>query len=234
MTARVYALIPAAGRGERFDATVPKQYLEVAGRSLLEHAVAALAAEPRIEIVFVVLAPDDARFAAIDWSRFGGRVAPLYCGGASRRESVHQGLVAASDVIDYDDWVLVHDAARACLGATELARLVDTCMGDPVGGILAVPVPDTLKRAAAEGTIARTESRDGLWLAQTPQMFPLGLLLRALDAAAIGPDAAGITDEASAVERLGLAPRLVRGAPTNFKITWPADLELAARILAKD
>lgn len=234
MSARFFAIVPAAGRGERMAGIRPKQYLQVAGRTLLEHAVAALACDARIEIIFVVVAADDVEFAKLDWSRFAGRVAPLYCGGASRRESVANGLAAAGDVIDYDDWVLVHDAARPGLDAESLARLIDTCKSDPVGGLLAIPVTDTLKRAKDDATVERTEPRDALWQAQTPQMFPCGLLIRALDAARRARDADAITDEASAVERLGLAPRLVRGSLRNLKVTWPEDVALAECFLGEN
>ncbi len=242
MTSRNFGLLPAAGSGSRFapvaDASAgPKQYQRVAGRTLLWHAVASLLSVPDIELVFVVLSPGDAQFRAEDWSAFGERVAPLYCGGVTRRDSVRNGLIAAGDVIDGDDWVLVHDAARPCLALPDLRRLIDTVRADDVGGLLAVPVADTLKRAGTGGAdrqrVGATEPRDGLWQAQTPQMFRHGLLLRALvEAEARGPQvAAGITDEASAVELLGLAPKLVEGSARNLKVTYAADLELAALIL---
>jgi 2-C-methyl-D-erythritol 4-phosphate cytidylyltransferase len=242
VTSRHFGLLPAAGSGSRFlaanaatNATTagPKQYQRVAGRTLLWHAVASLLAAAEVELVFVVLSPDDAQFRAEDWSAFGERMAPLYCGGATRRDSVRNGLIAAGDVIDADDWVLVHDAARPCLTAADLRRLIDSVRGDEIGGLLAVPVADTLKRADTDRRIAATEPRDGLWQAQTPQMFRHGLLLRSLvDAEARGPQVAGaITDEASAIELLGLAPKLVEGSARNLKVTYAADLELAALIL---
>ena len=159
MTARLFGLIPAAGSGARFGAAVPKQDVGIAGRPMLYHAVRALAAHPDIEVVFVVLAVDDQRFAKIDWTAFGSRVAPLFCGGPTRRASVHNGLIATADTIDPDDWVLVHDAARPCLDPEALARLIDTVAGDSVGGILAMPVADTLKRAGDDGRIVGTEPR---------------------------------------------------------------------------
>ena len=238
MTSRFFGLLPAAGSGSRFSAAGaasagPKQYQRVAGRTLLWHAVASLLAAREVELVFVVLSPDDAQFRAEDWSAFGERLAPLYCGGATRRDSVRNGLIAAGDVIDGDDWVLVHDAARPCLALPDLRRLIDTAGADEVGGLLAVPVADTLKREGSERRIAATEPRDGLWQAQTPQMFRHGLLLRALvEAEARGAQvAAGITDEASAVELLGLKPRLVEGSARNLKVTYAADMDLAALIL---
>lgn len=233
MPARFFALVPAAGTGARLGEALPKQYLDVAGQPLLAHAVRALLADARIELVFVVLAPGDTLFAAIDWGVDRARVAPLFCGGPSRRESVHRGLIAASDAIDLTDWVLVHDAARPCLASSDLARLIDTLADDPIGGLLASPVADTLKRARedAKGSyVIATEPREALWQAQTPQMFRHGMLLAALDAIANG-EAAGITDEASAVERLGHAPRLVAAQLPNLKVTYPSDLALAALVL---
>jgi 2-C-methyl-D-erythritol 4-phosphate cytidylyltransferase len=193
---------------------------------MLWHAIRAVCVPP-VRTVFVVLAPDDADFATHDWSAFAGRVEPLYCGGPSRCDSVHNGLVATMDEMDAADWVLVHDAARPCLSGEELMRLIAACENDDVGGILALPVSDTVKREN-DGRIRATEARAGLWLAQTPQMFRAGLLLHALRQAR-----GGVTDEASAVERLGLHPRLVQGSRENLKVTWPEDLALAEAILRR-
>ncbi len=226
MAARRVGLIPAAGQGARLGEDAPKQYLDLDGRPMLAHAAHALLADPRVELAFVVLAPDDRRWAAYDWSAFGDRLAPLWCGGASRRDSVLNGLVAMANVVDPEDWVLVHDAARPCLAPEDLARLIDAVGGDESGGILAVPLADTLKRGDAEGRIDATEPRAALWLAQTPQMFRHGTLLRALGAAAAA------TDEASAVEALGLRPRLVPGSARNLKVTHPGDVEIAVRLIA--
>jgi 2-C-methyl-D-erythritol 4-phosphate cytidylyltransferase len=216
-------LIPAAGSGSRLGAATPKQYLSLAGKTMLHHAVRGLLADPRVEIVFAVLAPDDTVFRGLDWSEFGERIAPLYCGGASRRDSVLNGLIAAASAVDPNDWILVHDAARPCLGRPELQRLIEAVFRDEVGGILAVPVADTLKRADGDRRIAATEPRDGLWQAQTPQMFRHGMLLRALRGAPL------VTDEAAAVEGLGHKPLLVEGSPRNIKVTFPSDLETAGR-----
>jgi 2-C-methyl-D-erythritol 4-phosphate cytidylyltransferase len=220
-----FGLIPAAGSGSRLGSATPKQYLPLAGKTMLHHAVAGLLADPRIEIVFVVLPPDDTAFRERDWSEFGERIAPLYCGGASRRDSVLNGLIAAASAVQPNDWILVHDAARPCLGKVELRRLIETVSSDEVGGILAVPVADTLKRADEDRRIAATEPRDGLWQAQTPQMFRHGLLLRALRGAPL------VTDEAAAVEGLGHRPLLVEGSARNIKVTIPSDLEIAERFL---
>jgi 2-C-methyl-D-erythritol 4-phosphate cytidylyltransferase len=225
VTSRYFGLVPAAGSGSRFGAAGLKQYSPIAGRPMLHHSVARLLAAPEVEIVFAVLPPNDTEFRKLDWSAFGQRLAPLYCGGASRRDSVLNGLVAAASLVDPNDWILVHDAARPCLGATELRRLIDEVDGDEVGGILAVPVADTLKRADDELRIAGTEAREGLWQAQTPQMFRHGMLIRALRVA----DHA--TDEAAAVEALGYKPKLVEGSTKNLKVTFPSDLEIAERML---
>ena len=227
MPVKAYALIPAAGSGSRVGAALPKQYLEIAGRPLLYHAIRPLARHPRIEQVFVVLAQRDERFARCDWSEFGARIEPLYCGGETRAASVFNGLLAARDIVGGSDWVLVHDAARPCLGRDELDRLFGELDGDETGGLLAVPVADTLKRANRETRVAATEARDGLWLAQTPQMFRYRLLIEALRAA----DPAVVTDEARAVEGLGLKPKLVMGDTRNLKVTYTEDLEIATLIL---
>jgi 2-C-methyl-D-erythritol 4-phosphate cytidylyltransferase len=229
MVARYFGIVPAAGVGARFGAERPKQYLELSGRTLLEHAVRALLADGRVELVFVVLSVGDKIFGRIDWGGLTQRVAPLFCGGDTRRASVKNGLIAASDLIELDDWVLVHDAARPCLSRADLTTLIDALSVDSVGGILAAPVADTLKRATGDGRIAQTTSREGLWQAQTPQMFRHGTLMRALDA--VGAAAELITDEASAVEQLGLAPRLIAATAPNPKVTFPADLVLAQAIL---
>lgn len=222
-----YALIPAAGTGSRVGAAPPKQYREVAGRPLLYHAVQALARHPRIEQVFVVLAQGDDRFARFDWREFGVKVEPLYCGGETRAASVFNGLLAVRDVLSGADWVLVHDAARPCLDRDMLDRLLGELETDDTGGLLAVPVADTLKRANRDARVAATEPRDNLWLAQTPQMFRYRLLIEALRVA----DPAVATDEARAIEGLGLRPRLVMGDSRNIKVTLPEDLALAELIL---
>jgi 2-C-methyl-D-erythritol 4-phosphate cytidylyltransferase len=218
-----YALVPAAGSGSRMGGGLPKQYLPLAGSPMIYHALARLCGCAEIGTVFVVLAPDDAFFALYDWSEFGDKLQPLYCGGATRAESVLNGLMAAE--LEPDDWVLVHDAARPCLSEVQLAKMITELREDEVGGILAVPVADTLKRADGAGRITVTEPRDRLWQAQTPQMFRTGLLLQALQAA---PE---VTDEASAVEALGLHPRLVEGETSNFKVTYSQDMQLAELLL---
>jgi 2-C-methyl-D-erythritol 4-phosphate cytidylyltransferase len=224
---KAYALVPAAGSGSRLGAALPKQYLTIAGRPLLYHALDALARHPRIGQVFVVLAQRDDQFARHDWRGLGARVKPLYCGGETRAASVFNGLLAARDFIAASDWVLVHDAARPCLEREALDRLFDELDSDETGGLLAVPVSDTLKRGNRDARVSSTEPRDNLWLAQTPQMFRYRLLIEALRAA----DPAAVTDEAQAIERLGLRPRLVLGDTRNIKVTFPEDLVLAELML---
>ena len=225
--AKAYALIPAAGSGVRMGAARPKQYVEIAGRPLLHYALQTLSRHPAIEQVFVVLAQGDDHFKRLDWREFGTKLEPLYCGGETRAASVLNGLLAARDTVSATDWVLVHDAARPCLGREELDRLFGELESDDTGGLLAVPLADTLKRANRESRVSNTEPRDNLWLAQTPQMFRYRLLIEALRAA----DPAVATDEARAVEGLGLKPRLVMGSTTNIKVTFPEDLALAELIL---
>lgn len=225
MSERFYGLIPAAGAGSRMGQARPKQYLPLAGRPMLYHSVHALLESGRIDIVFVVLAPGDVEFRRHAWDEFGERLAPLYCGGATRHDSVLNGLIAASSTVEPDDWVLVHDAARPCLAQCELLRMIDALALDEIGGILAVPVADTLKRADQAGRIVATEPREHLWQAQTPQMFRHGLLLHALSRTA------KLTDEAGAVEALGFTPKLVPGSSSNLKVTLPEDIQLAQTIL---
>jgi 2-C-methyl-D-erythritol 4-phosphate cytidylyltransferase len=232
----LYALIPAAGAGTRLRGETPKQYLPLAGMPMLWHAVKSVAEAP-VQNVFVVLAPEDRWFALHDWSAFAGRLEPLYCGGETRRDTVYNGMVAAMAVVDADDWILVHDAARPCLPRGDLASLIREAGDDRVGGILALPIAETVKRSVREETrpdeasrlrIAGTEDRSQLWLAQTPQMFRCGLLLEALQKAK-----AAVTDEAGAVEQMGLQPRLVTGSRENIKVTFPEDLGIAEAILAR-
>lgn len=226
-----HALIPAAGAGSRFLGGAPKQYLPIAGRPMLWHAVTAMCVAP-IESVFVVLAPGDEQFGRIEWGALDGRIEPLYCGGESRRDSVYNGMVAAMAAVEANDWMLVHDAARPCVPRADVERLIGETGSDSIGGILALPVADTVKRVAKdEGGLQRisgTEDRAQLWLAQTPQMFRCGLLLQALKSAK-----AAVTDEASAVEQMGLRPRVVIGSRANIKVTYPEDLAIAAAILSQ-
>lgn len=228
MDCAFFAVVPAAGSGSRFGGARPKQYEPIAGRPMLEHTVRALAALRELERVYVALSPGDPHFAACRFDGLPLEVVPLYCGGPTRACTVFNALMAMSGCTDDDDWVLVHDAARPCVGADELARLAATLRDDDVGGLLALPVADTLKRADGEERAAETVPREGLWRAATPQMFRYRLLVEALHRA--GGET--VTDEASAIERLGLRPRLVPGSATNLKVTYGEDLALAAAILA--
>lgn len=224
---RYFAIVPAAGTGTRMGEGTPKQYLTCAGRPLLHHTLGRLASYAPISRVFVVLAPGDAHYRAPEEDDAAAKVAPLYCGGETRAASVYNALVAIRDALTGDDWVLVHDAARPCLSKAALDRLIAEVGGADVGGLLAVPVADTLKREDDEGCVMGTAPRTGLWQAQTPQMFRYGFLVEALRRAGTSE----ITDEASAVERIGLKPRLVMGEARNLKVTYPEDLELAELIL---
>ncbi|MDX8379698.1 MAG: 2-C-methyl-D-erythritol 4-phosphate cytidylyltransferase [Gallionella sp.] len=214
-----HALVPAAGFGARMGNALPKQYLSLAGQPMIYHAINTLCSCPKISTVFVVLSPEDTQFKNYDWSRFDDKLQILFCGGETRAETVLNGLLASE--LEPDDWLLVHDAARPCLTQAPLLKLIDALQDDVVGGILAVPVADTLKRADGEQRVLRTESRELLWQAQTPQMFRVGLLAQALQ------QCKAATDEASAIEALGLQPKLVAGDASNFKVTYPQDIKLA-------
>jgi 2-C-methyl-D-erythritol 4-phosphate cytidylyltransferase len=222
---RCFALLPCAGTGSRAGTAGPKQYEPLLGVPMVLHTLAAFQAVRRIERVLVVVSPSD-RFLNLD----DPQVQLVRCGGATRAESVFNGLHALLDAgARADDWVLVHDAARCLVTPAQIDALIDACMDDAVGGLLALKLPDTLK-AEAGGRVAATVDRSDKWLAQTPQMFRLGALQAALAArAATGFE--GITDEASALELAGQAPRLVPGSAQNFKVTYPEDFALAEAIL---
>lgn len=227
-----FALVPAAGIGARMGVDTcagrPKQYLPLAGHPLIFHALATLCGLSRIKRVFVVLAPEDEEWSRHDWSVLGDKLTPLFCGGATRAESVRNGLRATAAQVSGQDWILVHDAARPCLAAWHVDALIDAIADDEVGGILGVPVADTLKHADATERIESTVSRSALWQAQTPQMFRHAYLRRALEGHA---NLAGVTDEAGAMEALGFRPKLVAADATNLKVTYPLDLLLAGWIL---
>ncbi|QGZ61534.1 2-C-methyl-D-erythritol 4-phosphate cytidylyltransferase [Paraburkholderia acidisoli] len=235
MTSRLFALIPCAGTGSRSGSAMPKQYRIVAGRDLLHFTLAAFDACEEFAQTLVVISPDDTYF---DDARFDGlRYAARRCGGASRQASVYNGLKALTEFgANDDDWVLVHDAARPGITPGLIRTLVDTLKDDAVGGIMALPVADTLKRVTTEACaapgarIGRTEARDGLWQAQTPQMFRIGMLRSAIERAQ--HEGHDLTDEASAIEYVGHTPRLVQGSLRNFKVTYPEDFALAEAILS--
>lgn len=219
------AIVPAAGLGTRLGDARPKQYLELNGRPMIHHALAALALVKRISRIFVVLSPGDQHWTQFDWTELNGRVEVLHCGGAQRGESVLNALELLSGRLAPADWVLVHDAARPCLSSELVEQFLDELENDPVGGLLALPVADTLKAADEAQRVARTVARDGLWRAQTPQMFRLGKLRDAMQRMP------GATDEAQAMEGLGLAARLVAGDSVNLKVTYASDLKLAEVLL---
>jgi 2-C-methyl-D-erythritol 4-phosphate cytidylyltransferase len=223
-----WALVPAAGSGRRFGGGVPKQYLQAAGKPLIGHALDALLVHPAIDGVVVALAAGDPHWPG--WTTRQGKPVLTCEGGGERADSVLAALRALPAGLARDELLLVHDAARPNLGGDDIGLLVAAAMAHADGAILAAPVRDTLKRADRDACIAATEPRDRLWRALTPQAFRRDLLQRALESA----QAAGVavTDEAMAVERLGQHPRLVEGREDNIKVTTPADLALAAFLLA--
>lgn len=216
-------------RADELGGERPKQYLELAGRLLIEHSLRAVLDHDDVDGVMVVLAADDPWWPG--WREVGGKPVLTCTGGAERAESVLAGLQALPASVSEDQWVLVHDAARPCLRRADLARLLTVGQGDPVGALLAAPVRDTLKRADHLGKCQATEPREWLWRALTPQLFRRGGLTRALEAALRAGVA--VTDEAMAMERIGLRPCLVEGAEDNIKVTTPADLALAEFILGR-
>ena len=234
---RLWAIVPAAGRGERFASTaspgIPKQYTPLLGRSVLEWSLRALLAEPRIQGIVVVLAAGDAHWAEIARNLDSPKLLTTI-GGAHRQDSVMNGLEYLAPTAQADDWILVHDAARPCLHAGDLGALVDALEKNPrgaaadIGGVvLAAPIVDTIKRELPNGL--ETVDRTGLWRALTPQVFAYAALRQALNAAAA--DKLAVTDEAQAMERLGIRATLVPGSPFNIKVTRAEDLEVAAAIL---
>lgn len=227
-----HALIPCAGTGTRAGTPQPKQYQWVAGQAMVMHTLQSLAQVRLIAKGWLVLSPDD-DFVWPDGPRWPDHFSRLSCGGTTRAQSVFNGLTAMLAAgVSALDWVLVHDAARCLITPESVTSLIETCQDDPVGGLLALPLPDTLKTQQLEGPsrVDATLPREGKWLAQTPQMFRVGALHQALaSAASMGYE--GITDEASAMERQGFSPRLVTGSAMNLKITYPADFAFAEAVL---
>lgn len=220
---RCWVIIPAAGMGRRMQSNQPKQYLELHGKTILQHTLECFIDHPKIEAVYIAIAEHDRDWHSLDLSYSNQLV--VVQGGQERCHSVYNALLHLLPEADEHDWVLVHDAARPCLREQDLNCLIDTLMHDPVGGILAIPVKDTMKRADHETCIEGTVDREQLWHALTPQMFRLGYLFqaikRALDQNIL------ITDESSAIEMAGQNPRLVEGHADNIKLTRPEDLALA-------
>ena len=225
---RFWVIIPAAGSSQRMAGTIPKQYLPLAGRTVLEWSLAPFLARSEFHAIVVALAAGDERWATLPESR-DPRIVTV-TGGVQRADSVRAGLAVIAEHAQAQDWILVHDAARPCLDPADLARLLDALADDPVGGLLASPVADTLKRAGLDQRVETTVTREQLWRAMTPQMFRYGLLWQALEQGVA--EGARLTDEAAAVEELGLKPLLVPGRTDNLKITVPEDLALAERVLA--
>lgn len=228
MSLPFWVVIPAAGVGSRMQADRPKQYLPLGDRALIEHTLDCFLGQPGLNGLVVCLADDDAWWPALACA--SDQRIQRAGGGRERADSVLSGLHKLTELGALDsDWVLVHDAARPHLAATDLHKLLDSLQDDPVGGLLAVPVRDTLKQADADGRVTATPDRALFWQAYTPQMFRLGVLRQALaDALACG---ALITDEASAMERVGLAPRLIEGRADNIKVTRPEDMDWLVRLL---
>jgi 2-C-methyl-D-erythritol 4-phosphate cytidylyltransferase len=235
---RYWLVMPAAGTGRRFGGETPKQYLQLSGACVIEHALAPFLADARCQGIVIAVDAADRWIGALRSVSADSRV-QFVTGGQRRCDSVHRALDAIAG--ESSDWVLVHDAARPCLRAADLDRLIDELQEDPVGGLLAVPLTDTLKRTAvdtgsgADGApvrVVETPARSGIWRALTPQMFRLGTLRRALDSAE--ESRREPTDESQAIEWLGHAPRLVAGSAGNIKITTAADLRLAAAWLAQE
>ncbi len=226
---RYWAVIPAAGVGTRMQEDVPKQYLSINHKTILEHTLERICSHPKIEGVVVAISGNDDI-----WQTLGISSQPKITvveGGVERCHSVLNGLRALSDQASSNDWVLVHDAARPCLRIEDINRLIDTLEGHDVGGLLGLPVRDTMKRADTTGTIQETVDRECLWHALTPQMFHLGALIDALENAL--SNNLIVTDEAQAIELYGLQPVLVEGHPDNIKITRNNDLALAELFLSQ-
>lgn len=225
----IWVVVPAAGRGERFGAEIPKQYLQADGAPLLLHALRALLSHPTVAGAVVPVRAGDPHWPG--WTEVAGKPVLACVGGAARADSVLAGLAALPATVRDDDFVLVHDAARPNLSRADLDALLERGRNDPVGAILAAPVRDTLKRSGDDGGIDGTEPRERLWRALTPQLFRRLQLTRALEAAA----AAGVavTDESMAMERLGHRPLLVEGSEDNLKVTTPADLDRFRYLLSQ-
>ena len=224
MSERLWAVVPAAGVGRRMGGEVPKQYLDLLGRRVIDHTLQRLLDHSRIEAVYVALSPDDGFWS--DCEHAGDSRVVRVEGGEERCQSVLNALRSLQERAATDDWVLVHDAARPCLAADDLQRLIQTLMNHPVGGLLGVPAQDTLKRLSAAGEVIQTVPRQDIWQAYTPQMFRLGLLSDALEQALQRGE--WVTDDASALELAGYSPLMVEGHAGNIKITRPTDLALAA------
>lgn len=225
-------LVPAAGTGTRFGDAVPKQYLDISGHPLIFHTLLAFSKVSRIDDITVILSPEDNHWQNYhaDWALLGSKVSTARVGGNSRSQTVVNGLdaIASRIALGTDDWIMVHDAARPCIRPELIEQFIDELESDSVGGLLALPLNDTIKFDDGNLRAEKTVSRERLWRAQTPQMFRSQLLKKAL---AMCPEA---TDEAQAIESLGHQPKLVMGDSANLKVTYSPDLKMARLLLNED
>lgn len=227
---RFWSVVPAAGVGSRMGAAVPKQYLSLHGsKTVIEHTLSRLSTHPQMSGVVVAISAGDEHWQQLDLSAYNN--IHVANGGAERCHSVLNGLQLLSGFADVDDWVLVHDAARPCIHHADITHMIEILKDHPVGGLLGLPVADTMKRTSVDDEVLETVNRDNLWRALTPQMFRLGQLQQALQTAL--DDGFLVTDDASAIEHIGLKPRMIAGRGDNIKITRPEDLSLAEMYLAQ-
>jgi 2-C-methyl-D-erythritol 4-phosphate cytidylyltransferase len=222
---RFHVIIPAAGSGSRMGADAPKQYLRLNGKSLIQHVIKVFDQATKINSIHIVLSEGDTHWRST-YLNLSGKAQVHHCGGETRAMSVLNGLHAIASQVDEDDWILVHDAARPGLSNVLLSQLINSLENDAVGGLLALPLADTLKRADSEQCITATMPRTDLWQAQTPQMFRYGTLKTALT-----DFKCAATDEAEAIEAMGLKPKLVNGELRNLKVTYPQDLAVLSALL---
>lgn len=228
MTSSIWAILPAAGSGRRMGSQIPKQYLDLNDEPVIAHSLQKLANIPAIRKIVVVLHPEDQYFSSLKLTNIDKIITTQ--GGAERFQSVLNGLSHLTGIASDDDWVLVHDAVRPCVRVTDIQHLIDQLSHHSVGGLLGFPVVDTLKQVNDKGEVVQTVDRSRYWHAQTPQMFRFNVLGRALRAAAA--QSLDVTDEAGAIEHLGLRPQMITGHRDNIKITHAADLGMASNILA--
>ena len=223
---RIWAIVPAAGIGLRYRSTTPKQYLPLCGMPVVLHSIERLLELEEIEELFVVLSPEDTCWLQLDYSHPKLKTT---LGGSERSQSVNHALKALSGKADKDDWILVHDAVRPCVHQPDLRKLIDSIRDEDIGGLLAYPLSDTVKEVDGNLYVRKTIAREKLWSAMTPQIFRYGLLRKAYEEASLAN--LSFTDEASAVEFLGLSPKIVHGEKTNIKITHADDMILAESII---
>jgi len=226
--ARFHIVIPAAGIGNRMETAIPKQYLPISGKPMISYSIQTFFASPRIASIHLALSPEDYFWRNLELAA-NSRLQLHYSGGETRAQTVLNTLYAMKSQVDVDDWILVHDAARPGLTLALLDTLLDSLENDAVGGLLALPLADTLKQSNADDRVKTTIPRDGLWQAQTPQMFRYRLLTNALENFDGVP-----TDEAQAIEALGFEPKLVIGSLRNMKVTYPQDMALMELFIQKE